>query len=98
MSIIRPPADVRFGSKADICSASTHVRFTPRADMCGATGDVCYGLKTRINGIGNIEKACPKCRCYHLIFVYWFFVSGLPAKPSTHERKWTWRFRHRRPL
>src|SRR5262245_25172371 len=28
----REPADVRFGSKADICSARRHVRFTP---MCG---------------------------------------------------------------
>jgi hypothetical protein len=25
-------ADVRFGSKADMCSASTHVRFTPNND------------------------------------------------------------------
>jgi hypothetical protein len=24
--------DVRFGSKADMCSASTHVRFTPDSD------------------------------------------------------------------
>ena len=24
--------DVRFGSKADICNASTHVRFTPDSD------------------------------------------------------------------
>jgi hypothetical protein len=28
--LIRP--DVRFGSKADICSASAHVRFTPNSD------------------------------------------------------------------
>jgi hypothetical protein len=26
-------ADVRFGSKADICSAATHVRFTPNSDI-----------------------------------------------------------------
>jgi hypothetical protein len=26
------PADVRFGSKADICNAPTHVRFTPNSD------------------------------------------------------------------
>ena len=25
-------ADVRFGSKADMCSAPTHVRFTPNSD------------------------------------------------------------------
>jgi hypothetical protein len=28
----RTEADVRFGSKADICSAPTHVRFTPNCD------------------------------------------------------------------
>ena len=26
------PVDVRFGSKADICSAASHVRFTPNSD------------------------------------------------------------------
>ena len=26
-------ADVRFGSKADICSAKRHVRFTPKSDI-----------------------------------------------------------------
>ena len=31
--------DVRFGSKADMCSAKAHVRFAPEADMCG-TWDV----------------------------------------------------------
>jgi hypothetical protein len=48
--------DVRFGSKADICSAKQHVRFAPnsdresgcplypqKADMCGATRDVRFG-------------------------------------------------------
>ena len=33
-------SNVRFGSKADICSAKRHVRFTPKADMCGATSHV----------------------------------------------------------
>ena len=32
--------DVRFGSKADMCSAQADVRFTPKADMCGATAHV----------------------------------------------------------
>src|SRR5262245_51726930 len=32
MSIIRPSADVRYGSKADMCSAQAHVRFTPDSD------------------------------------------------------------------
>jgi hypothetical protein len=26
-----PPADVRFGSKSDICDAKSHVRFTPES-------------------------------------------------------------------
>jgi hypothetical protein len=26
------PADVRYGSEADICGATTHVRFTPNSD------------------------------------------------------------------
>jgi hypothetical protein len=29
---MREEADVRFGSKADICGAPTHVRFTPNSD------------------------------------------------------------------
>ncbi|MGB2649690.1 MAG: hypothetical protein WBC86_19135, partial [Pseudolabrys sp.] len=29
---IELPTDVRFGSKADICSAPSHVRFTPNSD------------------------------------------------------------------
>src|SRR5262245_41335106 len=33
-------ADVRFGSKADICSAQAHVRFGSKADMCAATSHV----------------------------------------------------------
>ena len=33
-------SDVRFGSKADICSANRHVRFPPKADMCGVIRDV----------------------------------------------------------
>ena len=36
----RVQGNVRFGSKADLCSAKGHVRFTPKADMCGATRDV----------------------------------------------------------
>ncbi|MGC1092742.1 MAG: hypothetical protein WA905_08405, partial [Pseudolabrys sp.] len=31
---------VRFGSKADMCSAQADVRFTPKADMCSAQADV----------------------------------------------------------
>jgi hypothetical protein len=37
--------DVRFGSKADICSAKSHVRFTPNSDReseISAKGHVCF--------------------------------------------------------
>ena len=45
-------ANVRFGSKADMCSAKGHVRFTPKADMCGATGDVRFVPKA------DMQNAC----------------------------------------
>ncbi|MGB6996796.1 MAG: hypothetical protein WBD96_04450, partial [Pseudolabrys sp.] len=35
-----PQLDVRFGSKADMCSAARHVRFGSKADMCSALGHV----------------------------------------------------------
>jgi hypothetical protein len=38
--VVRRTFNVRFGSKADICSAKRHVRFTPKADMCGALAHV----------------------------------------------------------
>ena len=43
------PDDVRFGSKADICSAQAHVRFVPLADIQSAltkrkTPGHCQGL------------------------------------------------------
>src|SRR5262249_2683039 len=42
------PANVRFGSKADMCRAKRHVRFASKADMCGATRDVRFGPKADI--------------------------------------------------
>src|SRR5262249_740970 len=33
MDIRCGPSDVRFGSKADMCSARAHVRFTPESDI-----------------------------------------------------------------
>jgi hypothetical protein len=35
--------DVRFGSKADICTAMGHVRFTPESGHVGAARDVRFG-------------------------------------------------------
>jgi len=37
-SRLEEAADVRFGSKADICSVKSHVRFTPESDIkCDVT-------------------------------------------------------------
>jgi hypothetical protein len=51
-------ADVRFGSKADICSAIRHVRFTPNSDRkCGhaTIGDVCFTPKS---GLMQCNSQC----------------------------------------
>src|SRR5262245_18442864 len=37
--------DVRFGSKADICTAPVHVRFTPNSDIDCVFRHVCFGPK-----------------------------------------------------
>jgi hypothetical protein len=37
------PVNVRFGSKADICSAAAHVRFTPNSDIDCVFRHVCFG-------------------------------------------------------
>src|SRR5262245_25567443 len=42
-SDIRKGPGIRFGSKADICSARRHVCLPPKADMCGAVANVCFG-------------------------------------------------------
>src|SRR5262245_19684915 len=59
------PADVRFGSLADMCGAIGHVRFTPESGHGGAKGNVRYGQKqtfyasakprptARLDGAGN---------------------------------------------
>jgi hypothetical protein len=31
--VLNDRANVRFGSKADICAATSHVRFTPNSDI-----------------------------------------------------------------
>ena len=45
--------NVRFGSKADICSAITMSALPPKADMCGALADV------RFVPIADIETRSP---------------------------------------
>jgi hypothetical protein len=44
--------DVRFGSKADMCSAKGMSALPPKADMCGATRYV------RFVPIADIPSAC----------------------------------------
>src|SRR5262245_19285888 len=36
-------AHIRFGSKADMCTAAAHVRFTPKSGHVRAIADVCFG-------------------------------------------------------
>src|SRR5262245_26789721 len=38
--------DVRFGSKADICAATSHVRFTPNSDIECVFRHVCFTPKS----------------------------------------------------
>jgi hypothetical protein len=45
------PADVRYGSKADMCSAARDVRFGPKADM-GPLFDHHVGGKQKFRGNG----------------------------------------------
>jgi hypothetical protein len=42
---------VRFGSKADICSALSDVRFTPESGMRSAKWNVRFGPKADIAGV-----------------------------------------------
>ena len=49
-------ADVRFGSKADMCSAKRYVRFTPKADMCSALGDVRFVPKADISDVDLLKQ------------------------------------------
>src|SRR5262245_13010386 len=41
-------SNVRFGSKADICSATRHVRFTPNSDIDCVSRHVRFGSKVDI--------------------------------------------------
>ena len=65
------PADVRFGSKADMCSAIGHVRFTSKSDrerdsrkghvrFTPKSGDPC-GAKCA--GVGEVVKYEPTTKC-----------------------------------
>src|SRR5262245_30424624 len=41
--LIGSHSDVRFGSKADMCSAKGHVHYSLEADICGANTNVRFG-------------------------------------------------------
>jgi hypothetical protein len=43
--VLMSPANVRFGSKADMCSANGHVRFTPNSDIkCDVWGCLLWAI------------------------------------------------------
>ena len=48
------PTDVRFGSKADICSAKGMSALPPKADMCGA--------QTHVRFVPKADMAFADCR------------------------------------
>src|SRR5262249_43408636 len=52
-STLDQPADVRFGSKADISLSLNNVRFTPIADIGTQQRDVCFVPIADIGGLGD---------------------------------------------
>src|SRR5262245_15533726 len=52
-------AYVRFGSKADICAATSHVRFTPNSDReCGLPQTVMSALPLKADMCGALAHVC----------------------------------------
>src|SRR5262249_32294060 len=51
-------AHVRFGSKADICSAKRHVRFTPESDIKCDIWNVRYGPIADIASLTRSPRRC----------------------------------------
>ena len=53
------PADVRFGSKADICGAQSHVRFTPNSDRkSGLPHNLMSALPPKADMCGATRHVC----------------------------------------
>jgi hypothetical protein len=50
-------ADVRFGSKADMCNAPTHVRFTPNSDRESGRNFVLRGERDQAS-TDHLKKRC----------------------------------------
>jgi hypothetical protein len=54
-----PRLDVRFGSKADICGATSHVRFTPNSDRkSGFPHKVMSALPPKADMCGAMAHVC----------------------------------------
>ena len=98
--------DVRFGSKADICSAKRHVRFTPKSghvrcnEECplSAKSGHCMMVQRRGDQLTSAAKLCDVRRGRIWIFLERFQVllddferrSRYPAKHSPHDEILVW--------
>src|SRR5262245_43307452 len=61
------PADVRNGSKADICSAPTHVRFTPESGLAGANRNVHFGPIADIDHLYSMTSSAAKRKPFGIV-------------------------------
>ena len=52
---ITPKGNVRFGSKADICTAIGHVRFTPESDTESVLSNVREGAKRAFRSVNFLD-------------------------------------------
>src|SRR5262249_32792104 len=86
---VRGTANVRFGSKADICAATSHVRFTPNSDRESGLGqtvmsalppkaDMCGATRdVRFGPIADIRG----------IVILVTFLRGSPQQPSQSQQR-----------
>ena len=78
------PADVRFGSKADICGAKSHVRFTPesRHVQCNSVCPLCansghrqlYSITSSAVASNVVGTVRPRALAVLRLIVSWYFV------------------------
>src|SRR4029078_6214780 len=60
-------ANVRFGSKADICAATSDVRFTPHSDResrHASNGHVCFSPESEVCADASSERKDPDTDCH----------------------------------
>jgi len=58
---------VRFGSKADICAATSDVRFTPNSDResrHASNGHVCFSPESEVCADASSERKDPDTDCH----------------------------------